>query len=134
MKKLSMPIHRGANRAVVASLLAVTVVLASVTPARADIDTGVSIGFPGGYGTPQPTYVPPPSYQVQPPTNYVAPAPVYGERDWRGRQQEQRSRLNVPRNGRPTRDHDDGWRDDRDHDHDRDRDRDRHDDRDSQRR
>jgi hypothetical protein len=119
----------GAIRAVVASLLGVAAALASVAPARADVDTGVSIGFPGGYGTPQPTYVPPPSYQVQPPTNYVPPPP-YGERDWRGRQQEQRSRLNVPRNGRPYRDHDDDWRDERD----RDREHHRHDDRDSQRR
>lgn len=79
--------------------------IATAMPAQAEVNVGVSIGFPGGYGIPQPAYVPAPVY-VQPQPYYVQRAPVYVERNehgWRERNEH--------------RDHDEGrWHHDRDDD------------------
>ena len=130
--------RRHVVRPLITAGLAVAALLVFTAPAQAGVDVGVSIGYPGGYGVPQPSYVPPspyyaqppyyvqPPYYIQPPYYYGRPAPVYIEpgryRDWREheREHDQRTRLND--RWREQHDHDrDDWRGNHggDHDHDR---------------
>lgn len=78
----------------IVSIAAAASLLASATPASAEVRVGVSIGYPGGYGVAQPVQ---PFYGSAP--VYVAPAPVYAPRpyysqreEWRGwREREERA-------------------------------------------
>ena len=98
------------------TMLAGTAILAVALPASAEVNVGVSIGYPGGYGVPQPVQ---PFYGSAP--VYVAPAPVYVQppyyyqrddnRDWRERE----ARAAEWRNRDYHHDHHDGdWRQGRD--------------------
>lgn len=81
-----------AIRTTLISIAAAASLLAIAAPASAQVDVGVSIGYPGGYGVAQPVQ---PLYGPAP--TYVAPAPVYvprpyyhhrdDERGWREREE-----------------------------------------------
>ena len=77
-----------AIRSTIISIAAAATLLAVAAPASAQVDVGISIGYPGGYGVVQPVQ---PLYGQAP--TYVAPAPVV-----------------VPRPYYPHRDEERGWR------------------------
>lgn len=63
------------------ALLTASALLTLAAPVFAQVDVGVTLGYPGGYGIAQPSYVAPQSIYAQPPS-------VYMQRDWRdGRRQ-----------------------------------------------
>ncbi|MBC7513483.1 MAG: PXPV repeat protein [Herminiimonas sp.] len=94
------------------SLLSASALLTLAAPAIAQVDVGVTLGYPGGYGIAQPSYVAPQPFYIQPP-------PVYPQRDWSdGRrqwedQQDWREREWGYRHryDAPHRNDNDGWRD-----------------------
>ena len=67
--------------------LTASVLLTLAAPAIAQVNVGVTLGYPGGYGIAQPSYVAPQPIYAQPP-------PAYMQRDWRdGRRQWQDQRA-----------------------------------------
>lgn len=66
-----------AIRTTIITAVAAASLLAFAAPASAQVDVGVSIGYPGGYGIAQPVQ---PFYGAAP--VYVAPAPVYVPRPY----------------------------------------------------
>ena len=116
-----------AIRSTVISILAAASLLPFAAPASAQISVGGSIGYPGGYGVPQPVqplYGPPPAY-VAPAPVYV-PRPYHHHRDegWAWREREERAaewRYRHDRRPDYRRDygheygHDNNWRNEANH-------------------
>lgn len=83
-----------AIRTTMISIAAAASLLAIAAPASAQVDVGVTIGYPGGYGVAQPVQ---PFYGPAP--VYVAPAPVFVPRPyhhhrdegWAWREREERA-------------------------------------------
>lgn len=111
-------------RTLLLSVLSAAALMATALPAQAQVDVGVSIGFPGGYGFAGPAYAAP--VYVAPRPVYVQPPPVYINRDDRWRRHEREVYYRDRHERREH--HDNDWRGGRDGygDHDGRGDRGRH--------
>lgn len=63
------------NRFALFGTLTASALLIATAPAVAEDNAGVTLGYPGGYGIAQPSYVAPQPFNVQPP-------PATMQRDW----------------------------------------------------
>lgn len=89
-------------RTLLLSVLSAAALMVTALPAQAQVDVGVSIGFPGNYGFAGPAYGGPVYGEPRP--VYVQPPPVYIDRDG-GRRWHERDSYYRDRHDR----HDNGW-------------------------